>query len=325
MRERLQLLLFLLLGSLTWGNAQTNVTLNINHLLGEEPFRLSTTAQNNLGQAFNFSRLEYYLAEISLIHDGGQETMVEDLYLLIDGTFETSVELGMFDVTNLEAIRFHVGVDEARNHLDPSTYDMDHPLAPKFPSMHWGWVSGYRFLAIEGRSGNNLGEIWEIHALDDDNYFQTEVLIERTAVNGQLSIDLDADYVRGLEDIDMNSGPVVHGGFGLAINSLQNYRDYVFTAAESITSTEDLDEAQPTFSLSPNPVVSGQQPLLVVENAKASNYGVQLMNANGQMLGDRLQVEANGRVSLPNLPAGIYLLQIDEAGVFKAVEKLIVQ
>ena len=71
MRERLQLLLFLLLGSLTWGNAQTNVTLNINHLLGEEPFRLSTTAQNNLGQAFNFSRLEYYLAEISLIHDQG--------------------------------------------------------------------------------------------------------------------------------------------------------------------------------------------------------------------------------------------------------------
>ena len=325
MRDKLQLLFCLLLGSLGALSAQTNVTLNINHLLGEESFRLFTVTTNNLGNEFDFSRLEYYLAEISLIHDGGQETMVEDLYILVDGAFETSEELGEFDITNLEAIRFHVGVDAERNYTDPASYDMDHPLAPQFPSMHWGWVSGYRFLAIEGKSGANLGEVWQIHGLLEENYHQTEVLIDRTAVDGQLTIDLDADYLRGLDNIDLDDGVISHGGVGDAKVAIENYRDYVFSASDNITSTQELGVADERFSLSPNLIVEGQSPQFMVENPESIMYEVQVTSVSGQVLNGVQRIAANEQVILPNLQAGIYFLHIYEAGVFVAAKKFVVQ
>ncbi|MEL6659484.1 MAG: MbnP family protein [Bacteroidota bacterium] len=325
MREKLQLLFCLLLGSFSVLTAQTNVTLNIHHLLGEQNFRLYTLATNNLGNEFDFSRLEYYLAEISLIHDGGQETMIEDRYILVDGAFATSEDLGAFDITNLEAIRFHIGVDAARNYSDPATYDMDHPLAPQFPSMHWGWVSGYRFLAIEGKSGANLGEVWQIHALLEENYHQTEVLIDRTAVDGQLTIDLDADYLRGLDNIDLDDGVISHGGFGDAKVAIENYRDYVFTASDNITNTQDLVVADERFSITPNLITRGQSPQFLVENPQSITYEVQVTGANGQVLSGVQRIAVDEQVMMPNLQAGIYFLRIYKAGVFVAAKQFIVQ
>ncbi len=49
-----------------------------------------------------------------------------------------------------KAIRFRVGVDAETDASDPQQRPPDHPLHPAVCGLHWGWRSGYIFLAIEG-------------------------------------------------------------------------------------------------------------------------------------------------------------------------------
>ena len=120
---------------------------------------------NWAGKAFNFStvysggdceykitRLQYYVSEIKIKYDGGKSYLIKDLYFLVSAEKDTVLSLGILPVSNIEGIEFSIGVDQAANHLDPSTYPSSHPLALKNPSMHWGWTSGYRFIALEGNS-----------------------------------------------------------------------------------------------------------------------------------------------------------------------------
>jgi hypothetical protein len=129
--------------------AQNSILLHIHHKMGDLPFALNAGTQNNLGHDFEFTRLEYYLSGISIVHDNGINTQIDSLWILVNAAFPTEVDLGQHAITNVEAIHFFIGVDSLHNHGDPASYDPSHPLAPRNPSMHWGWASGYRFLALE--------------------------------------------------------------------------------------------------------------------------------------------------------------------------------
>ena len=58
-----------------------------------------------------------------------------------------------------KAIRFRVGVDASTDSSDPQQWPPDHPLHPEVCGLHWGWNSGYVFLAIEGRWSPAAGKI----------------------------------------------------------------------------------------------------------------------------------------------------------------------
>lgn len=234
------------------GSAQRDVYLRINHKLGSSPFQLGTQATNDLGNAFNVQRLEYYIGEITVIHDGFQTTLIPDTWLLVDASQPTEVLLGNFPFTILEGIVFGVGVDSAHNHLDPSQYAANHPLAPQSPSMHWGWASGYRFVAMEGRSGANLVQTYEIHALEDQNYFQQTLMMGPYTALGDMVITLNADYVEALHGIDVSTGPIAHGGSGIDVTILENFRDRVFTDGV-LTNTDAPKQAEASFTVAPNP------------------------------------------------------------------------
>ena len=167
--KRIALLFAIAFSSITFG--QTNVYFSIEHKLGNQPFAFQTAATNNLGNQFDVKRLQYYISSIELVHDGGTVTPVVDKYMLVNANDSTYESLGSFNITNLEAIRFGIGVDASKNNLNPATYPANHPLAPKSPSMHWGWAAGYRFVAFEGKAGSSLSQIVELHALDNSNYF----------------------------------------------------------------------------------------------------------------------------------------------------------
>jgi len=127
-------------------NAQVNTELRIYHMLGSQAFQMSTTAQNDLGHDFQVERLQYYVSNFSVVHDGGTETAVNvDTIALMnaaDGIFST-IELGSLNITSVESVKFYIGVPQPTNNADPSLYGPDHPLAPQSPSMHWGlgfWI-----------------------------------------------------------------------------------------------------------------------------------------------------------------------------------------
>jgi cytochrome c peroxidase len=55
------------------------------------------------------------------------------------------------------AIRFRVGLDAATDTSDASLRPPGHPLHPDVCGLHWGWNSGYVFMAIEGHWGKGRG------------------------------------------------------------------------------------------------------------------------------------------------------------------------
>ena len=146
--------------------AQTPVELQIRHKLGSSDFAFSSATTNNLGNNFNVTRLEYYLSKISIKHDGGTVTNIPNHYILANGSTNVADALGSYPITSVEAITFYIGVDSPANNADPSLHPAGHPLEPKTPSMHWGWSTGYRFVAMEGMAGSSLGQAYEVHALD---------------------------------------------------------------------------------------------------------------------------------------------------------------
>lgn len=298
--------------------AQTEISLQINHKLGTSDFAFEQESENDLGDAFDITRLEYYISQISITHDGGTVTEIEDTWILVDAGTTTLEILGDYDITDVESITFGIGVEEDVNHLDPSSYLSIHPLAPQSPSMHWGWAAGYRFVALEGNCGSSLNETLQIHALGDDNYNEQTITLELSANNGELVISLDADYNEALNGIDVSSGMINHGETGEAEDLLTNFQDLVFTPSSTALSVKNIDALD--FAIYPNPVKANGQ-LFVSDYSSIQN--IRLIDFTGKIVQEWTAVQ--GSIYLANADTGIYLLSIVANDGSEITKKVIVE
>jgi Secretion system C-terminal sorting domain len=303
------------------GFAQNNVQFKINHKLGTTNFAMETGAKNNLNNDFEVTRLEYYISEITITHDGGAETTINDLWILVDAEQATQVDLGNHNISSVEKISFFTGVDPDHNHADPSTYPASHPLAPQSPSMHWGWAAGYRFVAFEGNGSSAFNQLIQLHGLEDDNYFQTEVAVNVVAENNEVIISLDADYTRALEDIGVNGGIIVHGGYGAAKKCLENFRDFVFSAASESTSTIDFSEVS-KFEVFPNP--TNGNATVTLKATQDLNYDISVTDVLGKQVLFFNEVSSNSTIDLTVVNAGFYFINLIKEGQPVIMKKLIV-
>ena len=303
---------------------QSNLVLKMDQNLGDIPFAFNQAVASEMGYYFNVTRLQYYVSEIVITHDGGQETPVTDLYLLIDPSTDNEFPLGSFDVNQVEKIQFSIGVDQAHNHLDPATYDSSHPLAPQNPSMHWGWASGYRFIALEGLAGNDansLFNIYQIHTVDDANYYTLYLDVEGQTIGDEIFIHINADYTQLLKGMDVSSGVISHASTGPSRTIVTNLRD-VFTAG-TFTSVVAPDVSG-IFNSYPNPA-----------NAQFTvNYDFTGYNALQMTIHDltgksiytcTLDPNAQSKIIPIQWQAGLYVVQIKSQGKILAWDKLIVE
>ena len=83
--------------------------------MGGQDFAMNSPAKNNMDHDIEFTRLEYYISGITIIHDNGTATPVPDTWILVNAASATEVELGSFPVTQVEAIHFTIGVDPEHN------------------------------------------------------------------------------------------------------------------------------------------------------------------------------------------------------------------
>ncbi len=303
--------------------SQNTIQLTINHKLGNDVFMYDETVQNNLEHDFKVQRLEYYISEISLIHDAGQETKIEDLWVLANASSTTEVTLGEYDINEIEKIMFHIGVDSAHNHLDPAMWHATHPLAPKSPSMHWGWIGGYRFVAFEGDSGENMNQLFELHGLGDENYFQTEVELNVSAENNVLDIQLDADYTEGLRDIEIDDGLIVHGPNFEAKKCLENFRDHVFSPSSNTNSIQ-TEINNNTFNLYPNPIVNGIT-TISLDLKSTILYNLVITSSEGKQFPVIRHVKNNQTIDFSNFPSGLYYIQLQRNNETILTRKVIVE
>lgn len=292
-------------------SAQNEVILHINHLVNDAPFSLNEPVSISGEYELEFVRMEYYLSDFTITHDGGQQTFLDETHLLVDANGESEYSLGTWDIDNVEAISFSVGVDEAHNHLDPATYSMGHPLAPQFPSMHWGWASGYRFVAAEGETGVNFTSDWQIHALGDNNFFSQSHDMSFSANSGYLDLWLDANYEEMFNELDVSSGLIEHSDTDEAIDLLENMRDHVFAAGQPVGVS---DHEWIGLNAFPNP--ANDQIRVVGVPADSQ---VEVLDLQGAIV---RSIQPNGLalIDVQDLANGLYFLRIQNGGAQKTIK-----
>ncbi len=307
-------------------SAQMNVTLNMHQKLGDQPFALNEAATAPDNYAIKVTRMQYYVSEITLIHDGGQEFLIHDLHLLVSAQKDSLFALGSFDVTNIEGVKFSIGVDQAFNHLDPASYPIGDPLAPQNPTMHWGWAAGYRFICFEGKSSNNgttFPDVFQIHTVDDANYKTVTVPAQGVMVGDQMTINIDADYTKVLTGLNVQGGVTSHAATGASALIAENMKNHVFTASPVVSGTVEPNVVG-SFAISPNPsngmavlkydLPGYEQLTLTVSDLAGRTVFTQKLNGSQQSV----YLETNWQ-------SGVYVARIFSGDKFLALEKLVVK
>lgn len=297
--------------------SQNSISLNINHIVGSNPLEFNTEFSIPGGDKVQLDRCEYYVSQISIVHDGGMTTDLEDVWILVDAFDQETYDLGEYDIDAVESITFHVGVETPYNNDDPAAWPNSHPLAPQNPSMHWGWAAGYRFLAMEGLSGASSPEYtFEVHALGNDNYHEQTIEVSANAQNGVVGIGIDADYSLAFADVSTAAGGITHGESGDSVDMLNNFRDNVFSAGEFV-GVQDVYADEISFYIAPNPSVDGERSKLILEFGDVNSYMLEITDTTGKLVHKEL-VDGASTLILPEFNTGVYLINLKlEEGVVR--------
>ncbi|MGB1206520.1 MAG: MbnP family protein [Chitinophagales bacterium] len=304
--------------------AQNEVIIHFDHQLDANPLYFNTTSTASQGYDFNITRLEYYISEIEIVHDGGQITPVEDQWLLVNPANDNDFSLGSFDIENVEGLNYAIGVDQDHNHLDPTTFPMQHPLAPQSPSMHWGWSAGYRFIALEGKAGSNLIIPYEIHALGDINYNNISIAGEATKADNSLTINVLANYMNIFDNIDFSNGLIEHGESGYAANLCNRFATDVFTILPATNSTAIADNVvTQSFQVFPNPSTT-KNIQVAFDLQNTANYNILVTDITGRIVQSENLSNTAKVAHLDLEDVGTYFVQLWENEKMIAMKKLLV-
>ena len=315
--------LFSLLVLLGFGSiAQNSVILNINHSMGDQALEMGQAyTQSDLNYEFSINSLRYYVSQLEIVHDGGNVTEIEDTWLLVNVEEEMSYNLGDYNIDEIEEIRFGIGVEQDANHLDPTTYPEDHPLALQNPSMHWGWASGYRFAALEGKTGTALLIDYQIHSLGDANYHMVNLPTANLVNGNERIINIKADYMGLLDNIDVSSGLFSHAETGESATLLSNFATKVFS--QLVFTGIDVLAQQSNFVIVPNPAAIQQANILLYQEYPI-NTKLQIADLSGRVIKEQF-IEANQtKLDIDIDEAGIYFLSLVSQSHIIETQKLVI-
>ena len=287
------------------GFSQTPVNLNIYHKLGTADFAYNQPSQNNMSNGnFKLTRMEYYMTKFTIIHDGGMITTVpSSVVAIVKANEQTSIALGSYNVTNIEGIKFHIGVHTPVNHQDPSVQPSGTPLSFQSPSMHWGWTSGYRFIALEGKTGTAMNQTTELHGLGDANYYETTVMAVGNLFNGEYFVNVDADYNRALENVNISQGVVVHGENQEAAVMIANFKNYVYSPSASFAGlTESIAENTSVYPIPSNGSLTISTPVNFIGNS------IKIFDLTGKLIQEHLLVDGQNKLGISLKNKGFYIL-----------------
>ena len=294
------------------------LVLTIDHTMASAPLTSSSIGVNNLGNQFNFSRLEYYMGDIQVIYDNDSIFNYPEVVLIdaLDAA-TTNLYLGSQSLDSVTAVRFAIGVGTSLNHLDPSIYSSQSPLAPKSPSMHWGWSAGYRFIAAEGMGSSSLNQGFELHGLGDVNYAMQTISTSGVAVGTDtLEIKLVANYDALTQGIAVGQGVISHGESGSARQSLVNMNNHVFSSSEGNAALSDKELEHLDFVIYPNPA-NGSFWLTVPLGSH-----IEVINVLGQKIEHRTAEQTKERFVINK--TGVYIVILRQ-GKSVSTERVIIR
>ncbi|MBL7819670.1 MAG: T9SS type A sorting domain-containing protein [Saprospiraceae bacterium] len=300
-------LLLLILSAVQFLKAQSELVLRFNHQLYGKNFSLNQEALSPMGTKYKITRLQFYLSGFKITHDGGQVSNLNTIYLFVDPSNKTSKEFSLGlqnDITSIEKIEFAVGVDAASNHLDPASYPVDHALAPKNPTMHWGWTSGYRFISLSANAARTNGlflDAVNIEGLGDVNFKPNSYTVTGKSENGKIYIDMIAEYNKLLEGISIAGGATNHGETGIAASLVLNGSSIVFGPASPTATKESSNKSFSSVVYNSNQIYI-QYDLNEIKGLNFSAYDL-----NGNLVTSQEIKTSKGTIQIDNnLLSGTY-------------------
>lgn len=278
----------------------------INHLYDGEVLNFDNTYIVGDNIPIRFDRIEYYIHLNSFISNQNIATNLIDKYILVNAN-QNNYNIGEIELLDddLISLNFNIGVEYNLNHADPSLQDSSHPLAPQFPSMHWGWAAGYRFAALEGMIDKNqdsvMETVFQYHPVDDSYYSDTITSVGIIENENNVTIFINANYDRLIENIGTDEGGVYHGIHeenGLLMDNFS--RNNVFTVPENL----NLKETYVSNAVFPNPFSNTIQ-LNLNENSIVKVY-----NSLGLIVDEFKFDKGQQQINTETLLNGIYILSI---------------
>ena len=282
------------------------VAVVINHLYDGEVLNFDNTYIVGDNIPIRFDRIEYYIHLNSLISNQNIATDLIDKYILVNAN-QNNYNIGDIELLDddLISLNFNIGVEYNLNHADPSLQDSSHPLAPQFPSMHWGWAAGYRFAALEGMIDKNqdsvMETVFQYHPVDDSYYSDTITCNGIIENENNVTIFINANYNKLIENIGTDEGGVYHGIHeenGLLMDNFS--QNNVFTVPENL----NLKETYVSNTVFPNPFSNTIQ-LNLNENSIVKVY-----NSLGLLVDEFKFDKGQQQINTETLLNGIYILSI---------------
>ncbi len=325
------LLLLLAFAATTSAQTTNQVVFSFDHQAAGLPLELGQSVfsiWNN--KKVQLSRAEFYISEVELQHPDGTMLPLSDQYLLVNASAPTTeFTLGSWPVEAAHGAILHLGVPQTVNHNDPTAWPSNHALAPKNPSMHWGWAAGYRFMAIEGKVDNNGDGLPEtdftFHNLGDALYKTVELTGLQMAENGVLHLQFKLDYAQLFKGLTMTGNLTQHGSGSLNIDMMKNAAVQNFILLPAVSGAQQVEANSLNISALPNPANSAT--LLDYTLPAKGAIDLILINTLGQTVRNLTQLAASGSIRLETtaLPNGIYQYAFYENGHLLARKQLVIQ
>ena len=132
------------------------------------PLVLNQQTYDYQGNKVRFSKVNFYLANLSVANDDGETELSEIQFIDLSLTHNTAADAAKGSVTTFSRIpvgsykflKFGIGVPADLNKTNPSDYSTSHPLGADNSGEYWEAWNSYIFAKIEGQyDENGDGEI----------------------------------------------------------------------------------------------------------------------------------------------------------------------
>ena len=311
----------LILVVLTTGSfAQTDLHLTFPPKIGGNDLVVGADVQDLNGVTMRVDDFCYYLSNIHIYHDGGQDLDLSDTVIIIkDDAYD--IYMGNYNITNIESIDFGVGVPQDVNHLDITQYDESNPLSWQSPSMHWGWTSGYKFMLInawgDGTGDGNPESVFQLHNLGDANYKYVSMPVVQTNFPTHVSVVINCNADEWIYGANPGTTGALHGTTGLNAQTMGNVNNrVVFEQGAEASISEVTEEGTILFN------VQGENIEFTWKDVAAAE-SFRLIGTNGQILSEG-PAAGFGSQTIENLASGSYFFYIlaDNGRVLNSIQAI---
>lgn len=276
-------------------------------LVSGTDYTMNSVVQDLSGRYMQIQDFNYYLSNIHIIHDGGQDLDLSDTILLVKGDAH-EFDMGAHDITNIEQINFGVGVPQELNHLDITQYPTGHFLSFQTPSMHWGWTSGYKLLLCDGKGDNNTDgtpeTLFQIHNVGDANYKNVQLPVVGVVGATQVNLIVDCNIDEWIYGANPATVGVLHGTTGLNASTMNNVNSRsVFSQSASASLNEMTEHGELYFVNQTDHLKLNWKDLTGINHYT-------LVDMAGRVIESNTTDKVNGSHSINNLNSGQYIFTV---------------